>query len=130
MEAQPLIRPGRRRLLIRVSVRAVMAFVLVIGVGLGWIVRVIRRAEAQRAAVQAIEEAGGGVWYDWEWRGGNSIPNAKPPWHEWITKRGGVASLSKVVSLDLFERGSDAMLVHVGHLSGLEELNLNQAPVT
>jgi hypothetical protein len=53
-ESKPVSRPWRRFL--RFSVRGLIVLVLVIGVGLGWIVR---RAHIQRDAVSAITKAGG-----------------------------------------------------------------------
>ena len=46
---------------LRLSVRAFMLLVLILGAGLGWI---IQRAKAQREAVEAIRESGGIVRYD------------------------------------------------------------------
>ena len=53
MPDQTLLNRARRWL--RISVRGVIVLVLVIGVGMGWIVR---RARIQRDAVAAIENAG------------------------------------------------------------------------
>lgn len=56
--------------------RGLIAVVLVIGAGLGWLVR---QAHIQRDAVAAIEEAGGEAYYDWEWEwnNGKGIPEGK-----------------------------------------------------
>ena len=62
MPADPVPHPWRRFL--RFSVRGLIVLVLVIGAGLGWIVR---EAHIQRDAVAAIKKAGGSVKYDWEW---------------------------------------------------------------
>jgi hypothetical protein len=67
MLAGPVSRPWRRYL--RFSVRGLIVLVLVIGAGLGWIVR---SARMQREAVAAIKNAGGSVSYDWRWSNGNS----------------------------------------------------------
>ena len=48
---------------LRVTVRAMMAMVLIMAVGLGWIVN---GARTQRLAVEAIERAGGEVFYEWD----------------------------------------------------------------
>jgi hypothetical protein len=77
MPAEPGLHPWRKYL--RFSVRGLIVFVLVIGAGLGWIVR---EAHIQREAVAAIKKAGGSVrysWeYEWEWRDGNSIEGGEP----------------------------------------------------
>jgi hypothetical protein len=56
MPNQALQKPWRRRL--RVGVRKLLLLVLVIGAGIGWIVR---QAHVQRDAVAAIERCGGWV---------------------------------------------------------------------
>ena len=81
MPAGPVSRPWRRFL--RFSVRGLIVLVLVIGAGLGWLVR---SARIQREAVAAIKKAGGSVNYDWEWSNGKTIPEGKPwaPRGSWI----------------------------------------------
>ena len=77
---------------LRVSLRALMIIVLVLGCGLGW---VVRRAHVQRDAVAAIERCGGRVWYDWEVRrsrvqadgeyiGGISRKKSVSRWPKWL----------------------------------------------
>jgi hypothetical protein len=61
MQAEPISHPWRRHL--RFSVRGLIGLVLVIGAGLGWIVR---QAHIQRDAVAAIKKADGVVRYDWQ----------------------------------------------------------------
>ncbi len=63
-QAVPVSRPWRRFL--RFSVRGMIVVVLLIGIGLGWIVRAIRGARIQRDAVLAIKNAGGFVQYNGE----------------------------------------------------------------
>ena len=58
------------------SVRGLIALVLVIGVGLGWLVN---SRVFSRDAVAAIRHAGGTVDYDWESRDG-SATRAEKPW--------------------------------------------------
>ncbi len=62
MLAGPVSRHRRR--FPRFSMRRLVVVALVIGAGLGWMVR---SARIQREAVRAIEKAGGSVDYDWEW---------------------------------------------------------------
>jgi internalin A len=149
--ASPSSRPWRRFL--RYSVRVLIVVVLLIGGWLGWIVR---SARIQREAVAAIEDAGGGVAYDWEWNNGKSIPRGKP----WAPRRivdligvdyfghvtkvylapssaahdalmAQVARLTRVQQLELTSRQvSDAGLVHLRGLSNLAELNLWGTPIT
>ena len=56
MAAGPISRPWLRYL--RFSIRGLIVLVLMIGVGLGWLVR---SARIQREAVTSIQHAGGGV---------------------------------------------------------------------
>ena len=63
MAASPVSRQSRS--LLRSSVRGLIVVVLLIGAGLGWLVR---SARIQRDAVAAIQVAGGRVQYNWEWR--------------------------------------------------------------
>jgi hypothetical protein len=74
---------GRRRL--RLSVRALMAMVVVIAAGLGWYLHTVR---TQQKAVAVIKQAGGSVTYDWEW--GNHDANIssvmdKPRPPKWLS---------------------------------------------
>jgi hypothetical protein len=73
MAPGPTSRTWRRYL--RLSVRGQIVLVLVVGAGLGW---VVRSARTQRRAVAAITSASGIVVYDWEWSDGRSIPRGKP----------------------------------------------------
>jgi hypothetical protein len=50
-----------RRSFLRFSLRGLIVLVVVVGVGLGW---VVRQAHVQRDAVAAIVGAGGAVRYD------------------------------------------------------------------
>jgi Leucine rich repeat/Leucine Rich repeat len=129
MQDQPPIRPARRRVHVRVTVRTMMALVLTIGIGLAWVINDGRRqTRLQREAVRAIEASGGFVWYDWQWKNGNFVLHAKPP------RPGRLASFLRdhspgtVVSILVpDESRSDGLLVHVGQLRGLEELDLSQS---
>ena len=90
MPAGPTLRHWRRFL--RFSVRRLIALVLVVGVGLGWMVR---QAHIQREAVAAIKDAGGSVWYDWEWHNGRKFPG-KPWAPEWLIRAVGVDFFGRV----------------------------------
>jgi hypothetical protein len=68
----PVQSPWKCRRL-RLSIRILIALVLLIGTGLGWIVR---SARIQRDAVEAIVKSGGAVKYDWEYKDGRIVRNA------------------------------------------------------
>ncbi len=112
--AQP--RPARRRFAL--SVRALMAVVLLLAVALGW---VVNRARAQREAVTAIERTGGGVVYEWGRVPGKGLdPKAAPPWPGWMISLLGVDSFGHVISAHLGDRATDAEMAHLGRLPRLE----------
>jgi hypothetical protein len=130
-------RPRWRRLIPRMSVRSLMTLVLILGAGLGWLVG---SARIQREAVAAIRRAGGTVRYDWEAANGGTVTamggmvipvkNTKPPWPRWMVDRLGIDYFGNVAEVDLFGRGSDAEVAHIGWLSRLEKLTLSQSAVT
>jgi hypothetical protein len=118
---------------IRLSVRVLIVLVLVMGAGLGW---VVRSARIQREAVQVITRAGGWVKYEWEWTVGNAGrglatndgPGGKPWAPQWLVDLIGVDFFSHATNASLGEKGTDALLVQVGRLSRLQRLNVNQPP--
>jgi hypothetical protein len=101
----------------RFGLRALLVLIVVIGGWLGWIAH---SARVQREAVAAIEKAGGWSAYDWEWRDGSRIPNGKPWGPKWLVDFIGVDHFGSVVAVGLPQVASDAVMVHVGHLSRLE----------
>ena len=135
MPDQPLPMPWWHRL--RLSVRALIALVMAIGVFLGWYVRTV---QVQRDAVAAIKKAGGAVAYDWEW--GNYNPdiidsNGKPRAPRWLASRVGVDYVANVVHVSLVPhratdptRANDETLAHVGRLGRLDSLILCDTAVT
>jgi internalin A len=126
MPAGPVSRTWRR--FVRLSVRGLIVVVLVIGVGLGWIVR---RAHIQRDAVAAIRRAGGLVEYDWQWRNGKSIPGGKPPAPSWLVHLIGGDYFGHVTAVWISNmKETDATLADVGHLTRLEELYINSQAIS
>ena len=67
----------------RFTVRKLMAFVLITGLGLGWIALVTCQALIQSHHVAQIKGVGGRVMYDWEWRDGMAR------YHRARSRRGG-----------------------------------------
>jgi hypothetical protein len=106
---------------VRFSVRALIVLVLLIGAGLGWLVR---SAHVQRDAVAAIRRAGGSVSYDWEWNNGKSVPGGKPWAPKWLVDLIGVDYFAHVTSVWLQPAAIDGAIVEVGHLTQLERLQL------
>ena len=118
-QAKPKSRFWRKYL--RFSVRGLVVLVLVIGAGLGWIVR---SARIQRQAVAVIEKVGGHVMYDWEWSNGKENPGAKPWAPKRLTDFVGVDYFGHVTSVELngAAAATDAAMAQVGHLTRLQDL--------
>ncbi|MFI5460229.1 MAG: leucine-rich repeat domain-containing protein [Isosphaerales bacterium] len=117
MSEKPSSRSLRHRL--RVSVRALMILVLLVGAGLGWIVR---SARIQRESVAAIEKAGGFVFYDCELNPDRTDMIRRRRYLEWLAGRVGIDYFSNVVEMSLPGDLSDAELALVGQFPRLEEL--------
>ncbi len=123
LAGQPQPVPRRRRTFFWVSVRGLLLLILVIGCGLGWIARVARTGDIQRRAVAAINQAGGWVVYDTEWEEDQNTSTWKPRWPKWLVDQVGVDYLGKVVFINLHDRGTDEVLMHVGRLKHLKQLH-------
>ncbi len=116
-----------------------MAFVLVVAGLLGWREYLVH---AQRNAVAAIERAGGGVSYDWEWGNGRplrlgngrrSAGFSLPRWRKWLASALGPDLLGNVAAVNFHGRKdaiADSVLKDVGRLRGLEYLSLYDSAVT
>jgi hypothetical protein len=82
MTDQPPRKAWWHQLRLGLSLRVLMALVLLIGGGLGW---VTYRANVQRDAVAAIRAAGGVVHYEWEVKDQSlTTPVPVPPWRRWL----------------------------------------------
>jgi internalin A len=112
------------RLRVAMSLRALMALVLAIGGGLGW---VAYRARVQREVVAAIKAAGGSVDYGWDWPEPRSY---QPP--RWLMDALGPDYFGAVVSVNLVgNKADDALLARISRLDRLEHLFLyNSRSVT
>jgi Leucine-rich repeat (LRR) protein len=128
-----------RRPRLSLSLRALMVIVLLLGCWLGWFVR---SAQIQRAAVAAIIQGGGRVWYDWElprsrvqsdgeFRGGTPMRKQASPWPKWLFDRLGPDYFGVVKQVAVGNKDPDVVMARVGSLSRLELLNfIPDAPVT
>jgi hypothetical protein len=124
--SNPVPHPWRSYL--RFSVRGLIVFVLVIGAGLGW---VLRDAHIQRDAVAAVIKAGGNLLHDWQWSNGKPVPGGKPWAPEWLTNLIGVDYFSDVTAVRVFSSSSttDATIAKVARLPRLENLSINSPNV-
>jgi hypothetical protein len=128
--AQPQPAARSRRGFFRFSVRGLLLLILVIGCGFGWLARVVRIGQVQRRAVAAIYQAGGWVMYDSEWDEAQNPSTWKPTWPKWLVDRLGVDYFGSVVFINLHDRGTDAVLAHVGRLTHLRQLHRPGLAVT
>jgi hypothetical protein len=149
MASQPEPVSRRRTRLSRGSVWGLIAFVLVIGVWLGWLVQ---SARSQRAAVAAIQNGGGAVAYEWARTNGEWIIGGEPAAPRWLVNLIGVdyfghctavflgspatapdsaiAQVRRLTGLHLFGSSlGDAELAHLRGLLGLRYLILNDTQV-
>ncbi len=125
MPGQPPADSWRRGL--RLSVRALMVVVLVTGGGIGW---VMYRARVQRDAVAAIEQAGGKVTYDWNYKDGVINPKGTPRAPKWLLDRLGADYFGDVLMVRIDADVTDRVLARAGDLGRLEELHLYGPSVT
>jgi hypothetical protein len=143
MADQPL--PASRRRWLRISIRGLIVFVLVLGGCLGWFTHLARQARIQRDAVAAITKLGGSALYDWQFEGNrfrlkpgtNIISNEVPGWPTWLVDRLGVDAFGTVtqVSFRRLPRApspaeSEEVLAQIGHLGRLKQLTFINVPVT
>jgi hypothetical protein len=112
---------------VRLSVRVLMALVLVVGGWLGWYIRGVR---LQAAAVAAVTRAHGHIGYAWEYKDDQPIYGGKPWAPDWLVRRVGVDSVGSVVSVGIYQEGTDADLAHIGNLKRLRILNVIEARMT
>ena len=120
MATKPAVRPWRRHL--RVSVRALLVFVLLVG---AWLGSIVHNARVQREAVAAIQKVGGKVCYNWEWTGGVMTPGGKPRVPAWLIGSLGVDYFGHVTKIDLVPyRNPDSQLHQIGRLRQLEWLQI------
>jgi hypothetical protein len=122
MSSGPAPHPWRRYL--RFSVRGLIVLVLVVGAGLG---RIVRQAHIQRDAVAAILKTGGTIFYDWEQRDGKVIPGGKLWAPTWLVDLIGVDYFGHPTVAEIRWRwmGTDAALAQVGRLTQLQVLNVS-----
>jgi hypothetical protein len=128
MSSQPDAIPRPWRRFLRFRVRGLIVLGLVIGAGLGW---VVREAHIQRDAVAAIRKVGGKVFSGWEWRNYTYTSGGKPWAPRWFVDLIGVDYFGHVTAVGLISSSTaDATLAHVGRLTGLRSLSLYKSNVT
>jgi hypothetical protein len=126
MSEPPAEKRRRRRGL---SLRVLMAAVLVIGGGLGWL---NYRARVQRQAVAEIQANGGKVLYDWQDPSDVKLDPKlmkPPPWPKWLVKALGVDYLSTAVAVysvdSNMKTSGDALMKIIPRLGQLRRLTIS-----
>ena len=112
---------------LRLSVRLLMALVLVVGGWLGWYIRSVR---LQATAVAAVKKTQGHIGYEWEYKDDQPIYGGKPWAPDWLVRGVSVDSVGSVVAVGMYHQGSDSDLAHIGHLKRLRSLNVIRATMT
>jgi internalin A len=111
---------------VRLSVRAMMALILILGAGLGW---VVHRANVQRDAVAAIttprRNTRGSVSYDWQFVAGKFAVAARPRGPKWLRDALGPDVFDTVVIVTIKgDNVDDGFLQSVGKLHGVEKVDI------
>jgi hypothetical protein len=152
-EPQP-VRPPHRRWL-QTSRRWSPLLAVVIAVPCCWFAVTMDQAQKQQVAVEEIENVGGVVWFDYQFdRAGSEIPDAEMPGEWWARRLLGndfftnvtkldlaqteigdeglkyLSWLSRLQSVSLGERVTDAGLAHLKGLTELRWLDLRKTRVT
>ena len=117
----------------RFSLRTLLIVVVLLSVALGWFALKMREAERQRQAVEAISEAHGWFYYDYELdESGRLMQGQERPAPAWLRKLVGDDFFADVVrvSLPYRRRVDDVFLKRLMALTGLRSLRLSGTQVT
>ena len=126
MPTPPVTRRWQRFL--RFSVRGLIVLVLLIGAGLGWLVR---SARIQREVVAEIKNARGNVAYIWESSNGKFIPAGRPWAPRWLVDLIGVDYFGHVTVAWIGPSSTvtDAVMAKVGRMTQLQNLIIDYTSV-
>jgi len=107
-----------------------MVLVITVAIPCCWLAVKMRQAEKQTKAVEAIEKAGGWVFYDYQMD--HSAPWKESPSPGWLAKVVGADFLSDVGAVHLMYCviGDDMLDNHLKGLTRLEGLNLAHTQIT
>jgi Leucine rich repeat/Leucine Rich repeat len=123
--------PTARRLrkLMRFSMRTMIVLALVIGGGMGWLVR---GARIQHTAAVAITTAGGLVKYDWEWTSEKGYTGRTERVPEWLSDRIGIDYFGHITSVWLLGNPTvtDTALLPVVRLTHLQQLSVSGGSIS
>lgn len=96
----------------RAGLRAAIGILLVLGMLAGWAAMGIQKARRQADAVAALRAAGASVYFDYQWKNGQPVPNATPPEAAWLRSLLGDAFFDRAVAVDLRQASDPDALAH------------------
>jgi hypothetical protein len=102
-----------------------VVLVLVIGAGLGFLVRT---GHLQREAVAAVRQEGGWVAYDWIGTNGKVIPQSESQVPSWLADLVAADYFGDVTDVGLASssKATDAVIPHLARLTRLRHLILSE----
>jgi hypothetical protein len=131
---------GKLRHRLKISLRASMLVIVLLGIWLGW---QVNKAREQREAVAAIQRYGGWVHYDYEFVNGKLTPGRSPWAPRWLRRMLGDEFFQEVRQVSLVYDDStgqrfdnenvgacDDVLARVARLPGLKSLLLKETQAT
>jgi Leucine Rich repeat len=117
-------KPDIKRLAPRISVRALVVFIILTGLILA---RIVHRARVQHDVVKALTDAGGTVAYACERDVGTGWQATLPGWKKFLVDSIGIDYVSHVVFFQIEAKPDDVLahraLLRLGALDRLESLN-------
>src|SRR5205823_275033 len=118
----------------RFGLKSLLLLILVLSLPLGWLAAERHQKSIERAAVAAIHELGGGVWYDsHESRDPfDTADDLQPPGPAWLRFLLGDDFFvhATEVNLSCNTRLTDGDLSHLGQLPGLKKVYLHETAVS
>ncbi len=101
------------------------------GMFYGWSAMSRQRARKQAEAIEALRQAGGRVYLDYQWRDGQLMVDARPPQAAWLRRLMGPEMLDRAVAVDLrgIERPDD-LLRSLLLLPYLADLNASDTSIS
>jgi hypothetical protein len=104
MQSRDVQSPGSENPLVRqrrVMLRVLFGMSLVVGMTSGWVMMARQKADRQAEARDAIRQAGGRVYFDYQWRDGKPATDGVPPGAQWFRSLVGDEFLDRIVAVDL-----------------------------
>ena len=122
------------RLWFQFSIRSLLLLTVVVAIACSWLAAERQQARKQEAAVEAIKELRGSVWYDYQWDVSTAwitVNHEEPPGPTWLRTLLGNDFFANVAYVALpSPQVTDAGLEHLKRLSQLQWLQLARTQVT